>query len=197
MPEPSWCLHRPGFALCLLIASEGRCHTHWISSNSEPVTHRFIRTWVLTYDWASEATEAATNSHTGSRLHLTPHLCACVLASNSKLNLTTSLISSYPTHPPVPTPGFSFNEMFWSLHKPFSLSPWFYPFLSFSSGSSFVSPSFIVFGFLSVISLGKVIKGQHIEGALLCRVVVFSCALLFVFYFLFVVADLIGKLGAR
>lgn len=52
-------------------------------------------------------------------------MSACVL---SRLNPSASLISSYPPHPTVPTPGFSFNEMFGSLHSPYSLSFYFYPF---------------------------------------------------------------------
>lgn len=55
--------------------------------------------------------------------------------------------------------------------------------LSLSSNLSSVFPSFIVFGFLSVILQGKVIKGQHNEGALLRFVILFSRSLLFVFYF--------------
>ncbi len=45
--------------------------------------------------------------------------------------------------------------------------------LFLSSDLSSVCPSFIVFGFLSVILQGKVINGQHIEGALLRFVILF------------------------
>lgn len=54
---------------------------------------------------------------------------------------------------------------------------------SIFSASSFLFPSSIVFGLLSVILQGKVMKGQHTEGALLCFVLLLSRPLLFVFYF--------------
>lgn len=69
------------------------------------------------------------------------------------------------------TSDFSFNEIFGPLHSPHSLSFQFYPFL-FPNLSS-VFPSFIVFGSLSVILQGKVIKGQHTEEALLRFVILF------------------------
>lgn len=85
-----------------------------------------------------------------------------------------------------------FNEMFRFLHLP--LPPYLFGFISTSPPPhsphpsshrpsfppSFL-PSCIVFGLsflsLSVILLGKVIKGRHIEGALLRRVILFSRAL--------------------
>lgn len=94
-----------------------------------------------------------------------------------------------------------FNEMFRFLHLP--LPPYLLGFISTSAPPhsphpsshrpsfppSFL-PSCIVFGLsflsLSVILLGKVIKGRHIEGALLRRVILFSRALppfFFVSYF--------------
>lgn len=78
-----------------------------------------------------------------------------------------------------------FNEMFQSSHLPSpSLSLRCYLRLSFPPSSHRPSfPPLIVFGFLSVILLGKVIKGQHIEGALLHCVILFSGAHLFVCYF--------------
>lgn len=104
--------------------------------------------------------------------------CVCVLVSFYRINPTTSLISSYPPHPPVPTSGFFFNEMF----GPYTVLTLYLSsfILSLFSNLSPVFPSFIVFGFLSVV---KVIKGQHIEGALLGFVILFCCTLLFVFYF--------------
>lgn len=90
--------------------------------------------------------------------------------SFSRLTPTTFLISLNPRHSPVPTSGFSFNEML-------GFSVLSFPFPSYLP----VFPSFIVFGCLSVILQGKVIKGQHIEGALLRFVILFSRTLLFVF----------------
>ena len=97
--------------------------------------------------------------------------------SLSRLNPTTSLISFYPLHPLVPTPGFSFNEMFGSLLFIFSV-------LSFHFLPTYLLPfpPSLSLGFYQS-SCSKVIKGQHIEGALLGCVIFYSHALLFVFYF--------------
>lgn len=66
------------------------------------------------------------------------------------------------------------------------------------SNLSSVSPFFIVFGSLSVILQGAVIKGEHIEGALHRFVILFTPALpFFAFHFLFVAADLVGEMAVR
>lgn len=105
--------------------------------------------------------------------------CVFVLVSFSRPNPTTPLISSYPPHPSVPTSGFSFNEMFGSLHSLYLFSF----ILSLSSNLSAVFPSLIVFGLLSVILQGKVIKGRHIEGGSHCFVILFCWTSLLSFIF--------------
>lgn len=124
-----------------------------------------------------------------------------------KLNLNPPsfhLILITPPPRPMPAPAF-----FLPLMKCFS--PHTFPYLLIApvlSPPFFPPPqvivrlslTLIVFGFLSVILLGKVIKGQHIEGALLRCVILFSGAHLFVSYFCLRQQTLSGGsggLGAR
>lgn len=85
---------------------------------------------------------------------------------------------------PPPAPPLKSQPVFPSLLP--SLPP------ALSLGFPFLS--------LSVILLGKVIKGRHIEGALLHCVILFSCPSPFCLLFLFAAADLIegwGRVGGR
>lgn len=73
--------------------------------------------------------------------------CVCALESFFRLNPSTSLVSSYPLHPPCANIRLFLTQ---SLFFIFSV---FYPFFLLHLSSVF--PSFIVFGFLSVILQGK------------------------------------------
>lgn len=121
--------------------------------------------------------------------------CPCMLVSFSRLNPTTSPISSDPPHPPVPTPGFSFNEMFGSLHSPYSLSFQFYPF-SFLQLIFCLSLLHCLWVFISHLA-GKGNKRPTYWGslALLCHFVLLHPP--FCLLFLFVAADLIREMVVR
>lgn len=120
------------------------------------------------------------------------------------------MIEAVPAIPPQPAGSssgdFPFNEMFCSSHL--SFPPYLFGFISTPRPSSHRTtfPPALSLGFfffwLSVILLGKVIKGRHIEGAVLRRVILFSHVRpLFCLLFVFAAADLIeggtGRWGVR